>query len=80
MDTMKSPEEMRRDLNAARAAYQARFGLCGRFGWTSGVGGVSDYQLASASVDDAQWEALLDEYLRMYTRIWENQERFEVKD
>jgi hypothetical protein len=65
---MKTPEEVRADLNAARAEHRNRWGLFKTIGATAGPWCMQDWQINEASDDDAAWRALVDEYVETYTR------------
>jgi hypothetical protein len=68
---MKTPDEVRADLNAAREAYRNRWGLLKRFGMTSPPTlGMNESRLQEAADDDRTWELVLDAYVEDYERYF----------
>lgn len=67
---MKTPDEVRRDLNAAREAFKTRHAMFQHWGVTSGPWSMNEWRIQeAAAADDDQWDALLDQYVRDYERM-----------
>lgn len=69
---MKTPDEVRQDLEAARESFKTRYGLSMEYGWTSSAS-LSDWDIQRAAPDDSMWRQLVDEYVEFYDKYFYNQ-------
>jgi hypothetical protein len=66
---MKTPAEVRADLNAAREAYKTRHEVFRVWGVTAGPWSMQDWAIREACDDDKRWQELVDMYVSDYERL-----------
>lgn len=75
---MKTPDEVRRDLNAAREAFKLRYEMYRAWGVTGMPSSMQDWHLSKAADDDAEWGALVDMYIRDYEDMLKRDAEFQA--